>query len=132
MQYFVLIPECDPQTKLFIPVEKAEQVGLREIISPSEADKLLSFLSDSDADVSWDSDNKQRKQAYEAASKSTDLYDLARMIKELLVQETKTVLGNFEKEILPRAQKRLFSEIALAKGMRFDDTVRMACHAVQS
>jgi hypothetical protein len=52
------------------------------------------------------------------------------MIKELILQEEKTVLGSFEKDILPIAKKRLFSEIALAKGLPFDDTVSMACKAM--
>lgn len=103
---------------------------MREIISPKEADQILLFFLDVKAD--WDADQKHRKQSYEAAVKSADLLVLAKMVKELLVQETKAVLGNFEKELLPKAKKRLFSEIALAKGLCFDDTVQMACHAIQS
>lgn len=111
-------------------MDKTNQIGLRNIISLEEADDILEFLCD--GEVSWDSDAKQRKQSYGEAVKSPDLFTLAQMVKELLVQETKAVLGNFEKELLPKAQKRLFSEIALAKGQRFDETVRMACHAIQS
>ncbi len=128
--YFVLTPECDPSTTIMVPVDKADQIGIKDIISLEEANHILAFMGDGEA--SWDSNAKQRKQAYEAAAKSSDLFTLARMVKELLVQETKAVLGSFEKELLPKAQKRLFSEIALAKGLRFEDTVRMACHAIQS
>jgi len=111
-----------------IPVENADQVGLREIISSKEADKILLFLAD--AEVGWDSDPKKRKESYDAAMKGSDLLALAKMIKELLLQEKQAALGNFEKEALPRAQKRLFSEIALAKGECFDATVRAANHSM--
>jgi len=111
-----------------VPVKNATQVGLREVISSKEADNILLFLADTEA--GWDSDHKQRKQSYEAAMKGSDLLALAKMIKDLLVQETHSSLGNFEKEVLPKAQRRLFSEIALAKGICFDDTVDMACHAI--
>jgi len=126
--YFILIPECDPQTTIMVPVENADQIGLREVISSKEADKILLFLASTE--VSWDSDPKQRKQSYDAAMKGTDLLTLAKMIKELLVQEKQAALGNFEKDVLPKAQKRLFSEIALAKGVCFDDTVRMVNHSM--
>lgn len=126
--YFVLTSVCDPYTKILIPVEKADQVGVRKIISSKEADQILAFLADEE--TSWDGDHKHRKQSYEATAKGTDLFALARMVKELLTQETKAVLGSFEKGILPKVQKRLFSEIALAKGMAFDDTIRMARHAM--
>jgi len=111
-----------------IPVENASQIGLRKIISSKEADKILFFLANTE--VGWDNDHKNRKESYEAAMKSSDLLTLAKMIKELLVQEKQAALGNFEKEVLPKAQKRLFSEIALAKGVCFDDTVRMASHSM--
>jgi len=111
-----------------VPVKSADQVGLREVISSKEADKILLFLAD--IEVGWDSDHKQRKQSYEAAMKGSDLLALAKMIKELLTQEAHTTLGNFEKEVLPKAQMRLFSEIALAKGECFDETVRMAYHSI--
>ena len=124
----MLIPECDPHTRVMVPVKNATQVGLREVISSKEADNILLFLADTEA--GWDSDHKQRKQSYEAAMKGSDLLALAKMIKDLLVQETHSSLGNFEKEVLPKAQRRLFSEIALAKGICFDDTVDMACHAI--
>ena len=127
-RYFILIPECDPNTKIMVPVENVDKIGLREVISSKEADQILLFLANTE--VSWDSDHKQRKESYDAAMRGSDLLALAKMIKELLVQEKQASLGNFEKEALPRAQKRLFSEIALAKGVCFDETVRMACRSM--
>lgn len=122
--------ECDAKTTIMIPVDKVEQIGLRSIISLEVADNILAFLYDGKA--TWNSDAKNRKQSYAVAAKSPDLFMLARMIKELLVQQTKAVLSSFEKELLPKAQKRLFSEIALAKGLGFEDMVHMACLAIQS
>lgn len=52
--------------------------------------------------------------------KNGDLEDIAKMINELLVHDKLSALSKFEKEILPKAQKRLFSEIALVKDMDID------------
>lgn len=107
-----------------IPVQSIEQIGLRKIITDVQADQILLFLND--AEVDWDKDFRQRKQSYEATIKGNDLFEIARMVKELMAQEQKSVLGNFEKELLPRAKKRLFSEIALAKGLDFEETLQLA------
>lgn len=131
MLYFILIPESDPQITIMVPAQNANRIGLREIITSEKADQILSFLTESKA-ADWDSDSKRRKKSYETALKSSDLFTLAKMIRELLAQEMTVVLNNFDKTILPKAEKRLFSEIALAKGLHFDDTLRMVCHAIQS
>lgn len=126
--YFVLVPETDPNTTILTPVENADKIGLREIISADEADEILDYMTD--AEVEWVSDHKKRKLAYETALRSGDLLMLAKMIKELLLQEAVSPLSNCDKEILPKAQKKLFSEIALAKGMDFDDALRLVDHAI--
>ncbi|MDR2932602.1 MAG: hypothetical protein LBV27_05785 [Oscillospiraceae bacterium] len=128
--YFVLVPACEPQTTILLPVERIDQSGVRALITATEAEQIMDFMCETEA--AWDCDHRNRKQSYEAVIKGPDLFALAKMIKELLVQETKTMLGSFEKGILPRAQKRLFSEIALAKGLCFDETVRLASRAIQA
>ena len=126
--YFLLIPASDPDTTILFPVENADQNGIRNIITAEEAEDVMKTLFETEA--TWDSDHKKRKQTYEAVAKGSDLFAIAAMIKDLLVQETRAVLGSFEKDILLKVKKRLFSEIALAKGLDFDDTVRLACRTV--
>lgn len=126
--YFVLVPESDSSVTILAPVENAEKIGLREIITIEEADQILTFLTEEK--VEWMSDNKKRCQAYGITLKSGNLLSLAKMIKELLLQQSVAMLCNFDKEILPKAQKLLFSEIALAKGMNFERTLCLANHAI--
>lgn len=128
--YFVLAPESELHTTILLPVDNAGRFGLRRIISPEEADQILDFLADQEED--WESDAKQRKLAYETSLRSPDLFVLAKMIRELLAQQTRAVLGNFEKELLPKAQKRLFSEIALAKGQPFDEILHAVCQEIRA
>ena len=113
--YFVMTPTCDPQTTILAPVDGLAKIGLRNLISAKEADRILSLFSAQVAE--WDSDSKKRQQAYQGTMKNGDLEDLARMINELLVYNKKSALSDFDKAMLPKAQKKLFSEIALVKGM---------------
>lgn len=128
--YFVLMPASDSSITILAPVKNAEKIGLREIITIEEADQILIFLTE--AKVEWISDNKKRSQAYDATLKSGNLRSLARMIKELLLHESMAVLSNFDREILPKAQRLLFSEIALAKGIDFEHTLCLANHAIMA
>ena len=129
-EYFVLIPETDPQTTILAPLDNAEKIGLRAIISESEANKLIEYFSQ--LDVTWESDHNKRKQTYESALRSGDLKEIAKMIKELLVHEAETSLNHSDREILPKAQKRLFSEIALAKGINFESVIALAADAISA
>lgn len=124
-QYFVLTPESTPQTTVLIPVKRAEQFGLRAIISSAEADEIIDYFTD--VKVSWERNHMQRKRNNLSAAKGMDLMALAKMIKDLLAQGTKAVLCISDKELLLAAQKRLFSEIAMAKGMCFADVMQLTC-----
>lgn len=123
-----MVPETDPNTTILAPVDSADKIGLRKLISEEKADQILSYFSD--VEVEWVSDHTKRKQAYEATLKTGSLNSIAKMIKELVVHESEATLNHCDKEILPKAQKRLFSEIALAKGIGFDSALDLAKSAI--
>lgn len=122
-RYFVLIPKTDPNTTILAPVDNADKIGLREIISAEDADHLLDYYAQTE--VSWVSDHAKRRQAYEATLKSGDLSSIARMIKELTVHASEAKLNHSDQELLPKAQRKLFSEIALAKGIGLEQVATL-------
>lgn len=123
-----MIPENDPNTTILIPVDNVGQIGLRDLISMKEADRILSCFSTPETE--WNSDSKKRRQIYEATMKSGDLEGMAKMINELLVHDKISALSNFEREILPRAQRKLFSEIALVKGVDMNSIINLVNHMI--
>ena len=122
-KYFIMIPNGDSQTTILVPVDRIDEIGFRELISVKEADHILSFFSAEKAERN--SDSKKRQQAYEEAMKSGNLEAIAKMINDLLVHDKVSTLSNFEKELLPKAQKKLFSEIALVKGMDINCVINL-------
>ena len=124
--YFVMIPNGDPHTTIMVPVDGVGKIGFRDLISIKEADRILSCFSAPKSE--WDSDSKKRRQNYEATMKSGILGDIAKMINELVAYDKISALNNFEKEILPKAQKKLFSEIALVKGMDINGVANLVNH----
>jgi len=128
-KYFILIPKTDPNTTILAPVENVEKIGLREIISEEKADQILSYITY--AEVDWVSDHAKRRNAYEATLKDGNLKSIAKMIKELTVHGQEATLNHCDKEILPKAQKRLYSEIALAKGIEVDSVLVLMNQAIR-
>lgn len=127
-QYLVLVPETDPNTTILAPVENVGKIGLRDIITAEKADQILDYLSD--ATVEWVDDHTKRRQAYEATLKDGNLLSIAKMIKEITVHGAEAKLSHSDQELLPKAQKRLYSEIALAKGLEFDRVVTIAAQVI--
>lgn len=124
----MLIPKTDPNTMILAPIENVEKIGIRKIISPEKANQILTYFSD--LEVEWVSDHTKRKSAYEATLRDGNLSSIAKMIKELVVRESEAPLNHSDKAILPRAQKRLFSEIALAKGINYDSALELVDLAI--
>lgn len=130
--HFVLTPKCDPQLTITVPAENMERIGLRDIISAEEADRLLEIITGAEETTRWEPDSKRRQKAFEAVMKGADPVELAKMIRELLTQESSNTLGRFDKSLLPQAEKRLLSEIALAKGESYEELLDFVNQAYQS
>lgn len=123
-----MIPKTDPNTTILAPVENTDKIGLREIITREKANQILRYFSD--VETEWIKDHTKRRNAYQATLKNGDLSSIAKMIKELLVRGAEAPLNHSDKEMLPQAQKRLFSEIALAKGINYDSALELVDTAV--
>lgn len=127
-RYLILIPQNDPGIKIMVPVENAEKVGLREIISAETADRLLDSFSHDDHTAVYENDFAKRRKDYQEILRTGTLQSLVSLIQELMSQPK---LNNGDKEMLPKAQKKLFSEIALAKGIEFQRVLEIALARMQ-
>lgn len=127
-RYYVLIPKMEPNTTILDPVDNAQKIGLRGIISPQQADQLLRAMSG--FKVSWIKENTKRRQAFDKILKEGELSDVAQMIKELTVQNQISTLNNCDKATLNRAHKKLVSELALAKGVSFEEALELVNEAI--
>ena len=69
----------------------------------------------------WIKENSRRKAEYAAILKEGSLNDVARMIKELMLQAHRATLNQSDRIFLKNAQRKLFSIIALAKDMELEE-----------
>ena len=112
--YYVLrIPVGD--IKVMIPLKKADEIGIRKIISSKEADALLKELPN----LTLTSDNNWNKRYRDNMNKirTGDIYEVARVVKCLVARDEERSLSTCERKMLANAKQILISEISLSKNM---------------
>ena len=99
--------------KVMIPTAKAEEVGVRNIIDKSSADKVISVLeqNETDMDKNW---NKRYRDNMDKM-KSGDIYEVADVVRNLSFKQKEKGLSTGEKKMLNNAKQILVSELVLAE-----------------
>ena len=109
--YYVLkIPTTE--MKLMVPVEKAESIGVRPVISPSDIEKLFNKVKDEDEEES-DNWNKRYRENL-SKIKTGNIVEVAKVVKSLAHREMDKPLSTCEKKMLTNARHILVSELVLA------------------
>lgn len=95
-----------------IPVENCEKVGLRDVISKNDAQKVLDFFRTYEVgdDVNW---NKRQRENMEKL-KSGDIFRVAGVLKELMCREKRKGLSTSERKTLGSARQIILSELIMS------------------
>ena len=101
------------EVKVMIPTDKAEQVGVRNIINKEDAAKVMSVLSENETemDKNW---NKRYRDNMDKM-KSGDIYEVADVVRNLSFKQKEKGLSTGEKKMLSNAKQILVSELVLAE-----------------
>ena len=121
--YYVL-QFAEGDIKVNVPVENAENAGLRKIISKDEYNRVIaSFNNDEDVEESsnWNRRNRENLEKM----KSGDVFQIAEVIKSLLRRETQKNLSSSEKKMLGTSMQILVSELALASNKKDDEVKKI-------
>ena len=94
-------------------------IGVRSIISPAEAETLLSAIPELTVEVN--SNWNKRYQENLLRIKSGDLYEVARVIKSLMHRESRRGLSTGERKMLHNAKQILISEIVLTEHAEYGE-----------
>ncbi len=115
--YVIKMPFGD--MKVMLPMMNVEEIGLRNIIDCTEADKVLSSFRDYEADYSLTWNKRYRENMLKI--KSGDIYEVARVVKCLMCRDMDKGLSTGERKMLTNAKQILISELVLAKNSYQDD-----------
>ena len=115
--YYIL--KMPGEVKVMVPVDKAEQVGVRNIIDKSSADKVFSVLSQDETEMekNW---NKRYRDNMDKL-KSGDIYEIADVVRNLSFKHKEKGLSTGEKKMLENAKQILVSELVLAEQSNKDE-----------
>ena len=109
--YYIL--KMPGEVKVMVPTAKAEEVGVRNIIDKSSADKVIGVLEQDETamDKNW---NKRYRDNMEKM-KSGDIYEVADVVRNLSFKQKEKGLSTGEKKMLNNAKQIMISELVLAE-----------------
>ena len=96
-----------------VPIAKAEQIGVRSIISESDVPKVLGILEEDETEMSnnW---NKRYRDNMDKM-RSGNIYEVADVVRNLSFKQKEKGLSTGEKKMLNSAKQILVSELVLAE-----------------
>ncbi len=100
------------QLTVMVPVDNAEQVGVRDVISREEIEKVFALLREEEGWTPplW----SQRYKLNLAKLVSGDVYQGAELVRDLSLRQSRKPLSPAEKRLLERAREILVSELCYA------------------
>jgi CarD family transcriptional regulator len=101
--------------KVSIPVDKAEEIGLRDVINDEEVEEVFAVLRKKEARMptNW----SRRFKNHVEKLKSGDIYQVAEVVRNLSLREADKGLSAGEKRMLGKARQILVSELTFAIGV---------------
>ncbi|MBE7035161.1 MAG: CarD family transcriptional regulator [Ruminococcaceae bacterium] len=99
--------------KLMIPMETAQEVGLRDVIDSAEADKVLEEFRTCIINMEENWNKRQRENL--SRIKSGNIYDVVYVVKNLMHRDKVRGLSTSERKMLTNAKQILVSELVVAK-----------------
>ena len=107
------------EVKVMVPISKASEVGVRNVINKDEAGKVLQVLEADETQMpnNW---NKRYKENMEKM-KSGNVYEVADVVRNLSYKQKEKGLSTGEKKMLNNAKQILISELVLAEHASADE-----------
>jgi len=129
LSYYVFVIQYSGM-RLMIPCESCGNVGVRPLMPPESADKLIEALPTiiSEPTPNW---NRRYRENMESL-KSGNLMSVAGVIKCLLIRDAGKGLSSGEREMLRQAKQILISELALSKKTTFEIIEEQVCACLTS
>jgi len=100
--------------KVMIPTNNVKEIGLRQVIDEDGVQRVLSILHDKSNTMSLNWNHRYRNNLEKI--KSGDVYEVAEVVKNLILREQEKGLSTGERKMLENARQILISELVLARG----------------
>ena len=119
-QTFYILRILDNGMKIMIPTSNVKTVGMREIISPDEADEVFRILRKKEKVVESTTWNRRYRE-YMEKIRTGSVYEVAKVLRDLYLLKGDKDLSFGERKMLDTARSLLVKEISIAKTMSEDE-----------
>lgn len=119
--YIIKLPMSD--IKAMVPLNKVEEIGLRQVVDESEVIKVFDVLKGDITKMSSNWNHRYRENMEKI--KSGSIYELAEVVRNLAVRDRQKGLSTGEKKMYENARRILLSELVLAKNVAENQMVQI-------
>jgi len=112
-EYLVVDLELQELT-VWVPVDEAEQVGVREPTPAEELDDLFELLADHDVRIPTNFSRRMKNN--QSRMNDGDVWQLAEVVRNLAIRRARNHLSPSEKTLYLHARNLLVAEVALSMG----------------
>ena len=127
-EYYII--SMPGEVKVMVPIAKAEQIGVRNIIDESDVSKVLGILEEDETEMSnnW---NKRYRDNMDKM-RSGNIFVVADVVRNLsFKQKEKGTLSTGEKKMLNNAKLILVSELVLAEHASRDEIEELVNNKIE-
>ena len=114
--------------KLMVPTDNCDAVGIRDIIDKKAANDVINDMKNFSVDLSVSWNKRQRENL--TMLKSGDIYEVAHVVKGLMVKEKEKGLSGNEKKTLISSKQILISELVMSLEQKEDEVEEIIEHII--
>ena len=114
VQRFYSLKVLDSEMTIRVPVEKAEQVGLRPVVREGQIREVFDILKEKDVHVDKQTWNR-RYRGFMEKIKTGSLFEVAEVFRDLYRLQTTKTLSFGERRMLDTAKNLIVKELSVAK-----------------
>lgn len=127
-KYFIMrMPIGD--MKVMVPVDNIEEVGVREIIDSADLERVISILKGNKTAMPQNWNRRYRINMDKI--KSGDIFEIAAVVRNLLMMDLEKGLSTGERKMLSSAKQMLLSEIVLVADSDIDKVEQLVIDAIK-
>ena len=117
------------EMKVMIPIDNMQEVGVREIISKEEMEEVITVLKGDKGKMPQNWNRRFRLNMDKI--KSGDIYEIAAVVRNLMLLDKEKGLSTGERKMLNDAKQMLISEMVLVCELTLEETEELLAESVE-
>ena len=111
--------------QIIIPTEKAETLGIRQIVEPDILDNIFTDFHLGSTDPNIYKDQRYCRDLHKNKIKTGDIYQGTEIIRDLMRKSQRNKLGTEDTTMLNNARRMFISEVMQVKGVDHEQAVHL-------